>query len=261
MFFEDVILLLKYTVRELGHVFRNCCAIILQCTYNTADISKDLLVIITPKKSTAKPQEEKKQGFIQDVRILNILCSNHTIKHEKIRIPNFESISTVTGILVSSQSKLSLKCSEFELASSSSLPVTLTSKNLRIQQLNIDMSGLPPAKQSNKLRFLRPFIDLFSTSRSPSYQWAQSVTFDKPIASKTTLPISSATKECGSTAYEGLKTAIQGIYECSGIFPPLETTAGGLLTISKVVDVCGSTCSTCKCVINLSCCPSEIFSE
>ena len=44
-------------------------------------------------------------------------------------------------------------------------------------------------------------------------------------------------KDWGSTAYEGLKTAIQGIYDCSGIFPPLQTTAGVLLTISKVVDV------------------------
>ena len=47
-------------------------------------------------------------------------------------------------------------------------------------------------------------------------------------------------KECGSTAYEGLKMAVQGIYDCSGSFPPLQTTAGVLLTISKVVDVRGS---------------------
>ena len=53
-------------------------------------------------------------------------------------------------------------------------------------------------------------------------------------------------KEWGSTAYEGLKTTIQGIYDCSGIFPPLQTTAGVLLTISKIVDVRGSLCSTCK---------------
>ena len=53
-------------------------------------------------------------------------------------------------------------------------------------------------------------------------------------------------KELGSTAYEGLKAAIQGIHDCSGIFPPLQTTAGVLLTISKVVDVCGSMCSTCE---------------
>ena len=46
--------------------------------------------------------------------------------------------------------------------------------------------------------------------------------------------------EFGSTAYEGLKTVIQGIYDCSDIFPPLQTTAGVLLTISKVVDVRGS---------------------
>ena len=65
-------------------------------------------------------------------------------------------------------------------------------------------------------------------------------------------------KEWGSTAYEGLKTAIQGIYDCSGSFPPLQTTAGVLLTISKVVDVRGSMCSACKYVINV---PSESFSK
>ena len=53
-------------------------------------------------------------------------------------------------------------------------------------------------------------------------------------------------KEWGGTAYEGLKTAIQGIYNCSGMFPPLQTAAGVLLTISKVVDVRGSMCSKCK---------------
>ena len=47
-------------------------------------------------------------------------------------------------------------------------------------------------------------------------------------------------KEWGTTAYEGLKTAIQGIHDCSSIFPPLQMTAGVLLTISKVVDVRGS---------------------
>ena len=51
-------------------------------------------------------------------------------------------------------------------------------------------------------------------------------------------------KECGSTAFEGLKMAIQGIYDFSGSFPPLQTTAGELLTISKVVDVRGSLYST-----------------
>ena len=50
-------------------------------------------------------------------------------------------------------------------------------------------------------------------------------------------------KDWGSTAYEGLKMAIQGIYDCSGIFPRLQATAGVLLTISKVVDVRESMCS------------------
>ena len=49
-------------------------------------------------------------------------------------------------------------------------------------------------------------------------------------------------KEWGSTAYEGLKMAIQGIYDFSGSFPPLKTTAGLLLTIIKAVDVRGSIC-------------------
>ena len=68
-------------------------------------------------------------------------------------------------------------------------------------------------------------------------------------------------KEWGSTAYEGLKTAIQGIYDCSSIFPPLQVTAGGLLTISKIVDVCGSLCSACNYVIDVSFYPSESFSK
>jgi hypothetical protein len=68
-------------------------------------------------------------------------------------------------------------------------------------------------------------------------------------------------KEGGSTAYEGLKTAIQGIYDCSDIFLPLKTAAGVFLTISKVVDVRGFICSTCKYIINVSFCTSESFSK
>ena len=121
-----------------------------------------------------------------------------------------------------------------------------------------------------------------------SPQAAQSVTPDKPITSIS--PSNSATsapqvdpqgteytailelpttpsgpltwerrmKDWGSTTYEGLKMAIQGIYDFSGSFPPLQTTAGVLLTISKVVDVRGST--TCKCV-HVSFCLSESFGE
>jgi hypothetical protein len=143
------------------------------------------------------------------------------------------------------------------------------------------MSDPPPGKQSKKLRLLRPFKDVFSKSRGrlPSPQVAQSVT---PLNANASIPASqtnsatSATqvnpqsneytaivelsitpsdgpltweqrlKEGGSTAYEGLKTAIQGIYGCSDMFPPLKTVAGMFLTISKVVDVRGSMCSTYK---------------
>jgi hypothetical protein len=148
------------------------------------------------------------------------------------------------------------------------------------------MSGPPPGKQSKKSRLLRPFKGLFS--RPPS---SQSVTPHNASASISASPANSATsapqvnpqgteyttilelsttpsgpltwehrmKEWGSTAYEGLKTAIQGIYDCSGMFPPLQTTAGVLLTISKVVDVRGSMCSALR--VDLSFCPSESISE
>ena len=137
---------------------------------------------------------------------------------------------------------------------------------------------LPEKRQSKRSRLLRPFKDLISRnfsrspSPSPSHQSAQPETPDNAIAFISASPPNSATsarhvnpqdteymaivglsstpigpltwkhrmKECGSTAFEGLKTAIQGVYDCSGIFPPLQTTAGVLLTISKVVDVRGS---------------------
>ena len=66
-------------------------------------------------------------------------------------------------------------------------------------------------------------------------------------------------KYSGSTAYEGLKTAIQGFYDYSGIFPPLQTPAAVPLTLCKVVDVRGSTCSACNYFIETSFCPSEDF--
>jgi hypothetical protein len=52
-------------------------------------------------------------------------------------------------------------------------------------------------------------------------------------------PVQRAKAE-GSTFYEGLKTVLQGLYDCSDMFLPLKTAAGGLLTIIKAVDVCGS---------------------
>ena len=44
----------------------------------------------------------------------------------------------------------------------------------------------------------------------------------------------------GSVIYEGLKTVLQGLYDCSDMFLPLKAAAGGLLTIFKIVDVGGS---------------------
>ncbi|KAF8972051.1 hypothetical protein BDZ97DRAFT_1913295 [Flammula alnicola] len=43
-------------------------------------------------------------------------------------------------------------------------------------------------------------------------------------------------KAVGSVAYEGLKLVLQGLSDCSGMFPPLKTAAGGLLTIIKIAD-------------------------
>ena len=154
------------------------------------------------------------------------------------------------------------------------------------------MSDPPPGKQSKKSPLLRPlFKGVFSRcrSRSHSHQVTQSVILPNTSTSISASPTNSATsatqateyttivklsttpsgpltweqrmKEGGSTAYEVLKTAIQGIYDCSGSFPPLQTAAGVLLTISKVVDVRRSMCSTCKYVINVSFCPSESFGE
>ena len=67
-------------------------------------------------------------------------------------------------------------------------------------------------------------------------------------------------KEWQSTTYEGLKTAIQGIYDCSGSFPQLQVTAGVLLMISKVVDVRGSI-SSFKVAVLRFILPSESLSE
>jgi hypothetical protein len=125
------------------------------------------------------------------------------------------------------------------------------------------MSDPPPGNQSKKSRLQQPkFKDVFSKRRnpSPSPQVAQSVTPPNISAQGTeytaivelsTTPSGPLTweqrmKEGGSTAYEGLKTAIQGVYNCSDMFPPLKTAARVFLTISQVVDVRGSMCSTCK---------------
>ncbi|KAJ7756105.1 hypothetical protein B0H14DRAFT_3166369 [Mycena olivaceomarginata] len=56
----------------------------------------------------------------------------------------------------------------------------------------------------------------------------------------TTLPgpltLGQRTKEGGRTAYAGLTTIVQGLYDCSDMFLPLKTAAGVFLTIDKIVD-------------------------
>jgi hypothetical protein len=47
------------------------------------------------------------------------------------------------------------------------------------------------------------------------------------------------TQQMGSVAYEGLKTVLQGLYDCSDMFLPLKAAAGVLLTIFRIVDVRG----------------------
>ena len=47
-------------------------------------------------------------------------------------------------------------------------------------------------------------------------------------------------RRVGSAAYEGLKTVLQGLYDCSDMFLPLKAAAGGLLTVIKIIDVRGS---------------------
>lgn len=47
-------------------------------------------------------------------------------------------------------------------------------------------------------------------------------------------------KVVGSVVYEGLKTVVKGLYDCSDIFLPLKTAAGGILTIINFVEVCVS---------------------
>ena len=139
------------------------------------------------------------------------------------------------------------------------------------------MSDPPLGMQPKRSCLLRPFKDLFSRcysrSHSPSDRGAQSVTphntntsisagatsvprvnsqgteytsiLELSTTSSSPLTWDHQLKEWGSTTYEGLKIVIQGIYDCSNIFPPLQTTAGVFLTISKIVDVRGSMCSTC----------------
>ena len=54
------------------------------------------------------------------------------------------------------------------------------------------------------------------------------------------LPTTTVDPTVGSLVYEGLKTVLQGLFDCSDMFLPLKTATGGLLTVFKIVDVRGS---------------------
>jgi hypothetical protein len=47
-------------------------------------------------------------------------------------------------------------------------------------------------------------------------------------------------KAVGSVVYEGLKIVVKGLYDCSDMFLPLKTAAGGILTFIELVEVSGS---------------------
>ena len=48
----------------------------------------------------------------------------------------------------------------------------------------------------------------------------------------------------GSVVYEGFKIVVKGLYDCSDIFLPLKTVAGGILTFIGLVEVRGSMYNT-----------------
>ena len=54
---------------------------------------------------------------------------------------------------------------------------------------------------------------------------------------KTTSRVQQA-RAVGSVVYEGFKTVLKGLYDCSDMFLPLKTAAGGILTIIEFVEVC-----------------------
>lgn len=54
------------------------------------------------------------------------------------------------------------------------------------------------------------------------------------------LPTTTVDPTVGSLVYEGLKTVLQGLCDCSDMFLPLKTATAGLLAVFKIVDVSGS---------------------
>jgi len=63
---------------------------------------------------------------------------------------------------------------------------------------------------------------------------------DNAYAAMVGLPTTTVDPTVGSLVYEGLKTVLQGLCDCSDMFLPLKTATGGLLAVFKIVDVRGS---------------------
>jgi hypothetical protein len=63
---------------------------------------------------------------------------------------------------------------------------------------------------------------------------------DNAYAAIVGLPTTTVDPTVGSLVYEGLKTVLQVLCDCSDMFLPLKTATGGLLAVFKIVDVRGS---------------------
>ncbi|KAF8972031.1 hypothetical protein BDZ97DRAFT_1913280 [Flammula alnicola] len=97
-----------------------------------------------------------------------------------------------------------------------------------------------PVSQANRSTSVTP-ITKSPTSREPSENFNPQYNAYAAIGGLPTTVVIPETrvqraKAVGSVAYEGLKLALQGLSDCSGMFPPLKTAAGGLLTIIKIAD-------------------------
>ena len=75
-----------------------------------------------------------------------------------------------------------------------------------------------------------PRMDDESSTQAPTR-------IDSAYTAMVAVPTTTVDPTTGSVVYEGLKTVLQGLYDCSDIFLPLKTAAGSLLTIFKIVDV------------------------
>jgi hypothetical protein len=66
-------------------------------------------------------------------------------------------------------------------------------------------------------------------------------------------------KAVGGVVYEGLKTVVDVLYECSDAFPPLKTAAAIFQKITKFVEVCALMCDIDPWVIRYSLLPIRLY--